>query len=130
MLSGKLGKGGAMALQPHPLTSVMQLTITAAALCIAAAAISYVVRSAAEDRNARLVEIGVGVLRIDPKKDAQVAGARKWAIDLIDANAGGIKFSNEARAALLQEPLGVNYYPDSYDFYPIRPLSKKDKNSN
>jgi hypothetical protein len=30
---------------------------------------------------------------------------RKWALDLIDANAGGVKFSEEARAQLLKKPL-------------------------
>jgi hypothetical protein len=120
-----------MALQPHPLTSVMQLTVTAMALCIAAAAISYIVRSTMEERNARLVEIGVGILRTDPKKEAQVAGARKWALDLIEANAGGIKFTAEARTALLQEPLSFDFYPYSYDVYtPNDPRPQKGRNSN
>jgi hypothetical protein len=85
----------------------MQLTITAAALCIAAAAVVFVARSATEDRNARLVEIGVGVLRSDPEKETQVRAAREWALDLIDANAGGVKFSAEARAELLQRRLNI-----------------------
>lgn len=78
-------------LQPHPLPSAMQMAITLCAVCVAAAAIAFVVWSASEERNARLVEIGVGVLRADPAKDPQVAAARKWALDLIDANAGGVK---------------------------------------
>jgi hypothetical protein len=92
-------------LQPHPLTSVMQMAITFCSLCIAAAAITFVVKTSSEERNARLVEIGVGVLRVDPTKDVQVAAAREWALDLIDANSGGVKFSDEARQGLLQRRL-------------------------
>jgi hypothetical protein len=56
-------------LQPHPLTSAMQMLITFLSLCIAVGAITYAVRSASDERNARLVEIGLSVLRVDPKKD-------------------------------------------------------------
>jgi CII-binding regulator of phage lambda lysogenization HflD len=77
-------------MQPHPMTSVMQLALTAASICVAAAAIIYVAKSASEDRNARLVEIGVSVLTVDPKREIEVSGARKRALDLIDANAGGV----------------------------------------
>jgi hypothetical protein len=45
---------GAGFLQPHPLTSVMQLTITAAAVCVAAAACTFAIRSMSEERNAKL----------------------------------------------------------------------------
>jgi hypothetical protein len=55
-------------LQPHPLTSVMQMAITFCSLCIATAAITYAIKTSSEERNARLVEIGVGVLRVDPTK--------------------------------------------------------------
>jgi hypothetical protein len=94
-----------MALQPHPMTSVMQLSITAASLCVAAAAVIFAIRSTSDERNARLVEIGVAVLRVDPTKDTQVAAARQWALDLIDANAGGVKFSPTARSELLERRL-------------------------
>jgi hypothetical protein len=90
-------------LQPHPLTSVMQMAITFCSLCIAAAAITYAIKASSEERNARLVEIGVGVLRVNPTKDVQVAAARGWALDLIDANSGGVKFSKEARQNLLEQ---------------------------
>jgi hypothetical protein len=36
------------------MTSVMQLTVTAAALCVAAAAITFTVETVKEERNARL----------------------------------------------------------------------------
>jgi uncharacterized membrane protein YgcG len=92
-------------MQPHPLTSVMQFAVAAAALCVAAAAIFFAVSTVRQERNAALVSIGVSVLRADPGKEAQVNAARQWALDLIDANAGGVKFSTDARAALLRGPL-------------------------
>jgi hypothetical protein len=104
-----------MAWQPHPMTSVMQLTVTAAALCVAGAAVIFTVRSMTEERNARLVEIGISVLRVDQAKNPQVEGAREWALDLIDANAGGVKFSPTARQALI---LGQFYSEPINDFAP------------
>jgi len=111
------------------MTSVMQLSITAASLCVAASAIIFAVKSMSEERNARLVEIGIGVLRVDPEKNTQVAAARKWALDLIDANAGGVKFSAEARTSLLQGPLGYDLGSYStgvdYTYTPDAPAKRK-----
>lgn len=116
-------------MQPHPMTSVMQLTITACAVCVAAAAVAFAVMTMRTERNAALVSIGVAVLRADPEKEKQVDAARAWALDLIDANAGGVKFSPEARAQLLREPLelegGATYYM-GYTFDPPAP-TKPDK---
>jgi hypothetical protein len=129
-------------LHPHPLTSVMQLSITAASLCVAAGAITFAIKSMADERNARLVEIGVGILRVDPEKESQVGAAREWALDLIDANAGGVRFSKDARMELLKKRLGFDLgfygggYTDygSYDggytdygSYSSRPLPPKEK---
>jgi hypothetical protein len=108
---------GAGFLQPHPLTSVMQLTITAAAVCVAAAACTFAIRSMSEERNAKLVEIGVAILRVDPEKETQVSAARKWALDLIDTNAG-VKFSEEARTELLRKPLDTGWFNTGYGYTP------------
>lgn len=67
-------------------------------------------KAAFDERNARLVEIGVGVLRADSEKERQVIAARKWAIDLIEGNAGGIKFSNEATDALEKNSIGFSNF--------------------
>jgi hypothetical protein len=112
-------------LQPHPLTSVMQLSVTAASLCVAAAAIIFAVKSMSDERNAHLVEIGVGILRVDPAKETQVAAARKWALDLIDANAGGVKFSVEARTSLLETPLGFEYGYTDWSYTTKQPQEPK-----
>ena len=95
----------------NPRATMMQFVLGIAALMISSAALLYAVTNVVETRNARgsernakLVEIGVSILRVDPQKESQVSAARKWALDLIDANAGGVRFSSEARAELLQRP--------------------------
>ncbi len=117
-------------MQPHPMTSVMQLSVTAAAVIVAASAISFTAWTLREKRNADLVQIGIGVLRVDPEKEKQISAAREWALNLIDANAGGVTFSPEARAQLIKEPLGYFAdYTQSYDYsYPatlVRPTSPR-----
>lgn len=97
-------------------SSFRDVSIAVASLGIAAATIFYSVRSTEQERDAKLVEIGVSVLRVDPAKNFQVAGAREWALDLIDANAG-VRFSPEARRELLSKPLGYSYdYSTKGDF--------------
>ncbi|MGI8567672.1 MAG: hypothetical protein ACR2KT_00555 [Methylocella sp.] len=96
-------------------------------LAVTAAAISFAVWTWREHRNADLVRIGISVLRVDPEKEKQVSEAtRKWALDLIDANAGDVKFSPDARAQLLKKPLetygsGYNVGFDSGSFSPVKP---------
>ena len=50
----------------------------------------------------RLVEIGIGILRADPKDD--VTPARRWAIDVIQNNSG-VNFSEEEINLLLHKPI-------------------------
>ena len=97
-------------MQPHPMTSVMQLAVTAAAVTVAACAM-FTVWTWREHRNADLVRIGVSVLRVDPETEKQISAARKWALELIDANAGGVTFSQEAKEQLLREPLKYSVTP-------------------
>src|SRR4051794_28474253 len=99
-------------MQPHPMTPAMQMGITFAALVIAASAAYFAYFNANEARNAALVSIGVAVLRADPTKEPQARAAREWALDLIDANAGGVKFSAAARGELLEKRLN---YDASWD---------------
>jgi hypothetical protein len=109
------------------MTSVMQLIVTLSAVAIAACAIIFTVWTVREHRNADLVKIGVSVLRVDPEIEKQISAAREWALNLIDANAGGVKFSPEARAQLLREPLKYDYsQPYSYDYsYPMGPAPRR-----
>jgi hypothetical protein len=107
-----------------PWTPLVQIAIAFSALCIAAAAVIYSVSAWHEDKNARLVEIGVAVLRADPSKEPSTASARAWALDLIDANAGGIKFSPEARAELLKKALTADFSSADYGWSDISPNAK------
>lgn len=119
--------GGQERSQPHYASRHSQgadrpmLIIAVAGVVIAAAAIVittiFTVSALEDKRNAALVQIGIGVLRVDPAKNPQMAAAREWAINLIDANAGGIKFSAEASAELLKKPLGYDDNAYSYDGY-------------
>jgi hypothetical protein len=83
--------------------------LAAFAVFVAVAAMLYTAYVAREDRNAALVGIGIAVLRADPEKEGYVSAAREWALDLIDANAGGVKFSKEARAELLRKRLNTSF---------------------
>ena len=79
-----------------------------AALIIAMLGVYLTATTLTAKRNADLVKIGVSVLRVDPEKEKQISAAREWALKLIDANAGGVKFSKEAKEQLLKEPLGYD----------------------
>lgn len=119
-------------MQQSTWTPYVQMSITFCALCVAAAAISWAVFTWRQERNAQLVAIGVGVLRADPKKEPSAASAREWALDLIDANSGGVKFSQQARTDLLNEALSAKLPDGGYigggyvDFggYEVSPPSK------
>jgi hypothetical protein len=57
----------------------------------------------------------VSVLRVDPQKEGHLTAARSWALDVIDANAGGVRFSREARAGLLQKAFDLQPFDSSFD---------------
>jgi hypothetical protein len=115
-------------MQSHP---IAQFFLTLAALMVSSAILLYAVTTFIETRNARgternakLVEIGVSILRVDPNKEGHINAARHWALDLIDANAGGVKFSAAARTELLKAPLEFDYgfQPGYTDYaYPEKP---------
>ncbi|WGJ13896.1 hypothetical protein QEV83_14645 [Methylocapsa sp. D3K7] len=98
---------GEKSMQLPSLNSVMQILISIASLFVTSASLIFSYTIWFEKRNADLVQIGVNVLRVDPDKEKQISEAREWALNLIDANAGGVKFSPEARAQLLRKRLEV-----------------------
>jgi hypothetical protein len=106
-------------MQLPTLSSVTSHLIPVSALIVALSGVYITVKTLTEKRNADLVQIGVSVLRVDPDKEKQISATREWALNLIDANAGGVKFSQEARAQLLREPLkyggGYDPYVGGYD---------------
>ncbi len=104
-------------MQLPTLSSVTPHLIPVSALIVALCGAYITVKTLTEKRNADLVRIGVSVLRVDPEKEKQISAAREWALELIDANAGGVKFSPDAHAQLLKEPLGY----DGTDYYTYTP---------
>jgi hypothetical protein len=96
--------------------SLRDLAIALAALAIGAWSAVTAYKTWFDERNARLVEIGVSILKVDPQKEPQITAARDWALDLIDGNAGGVRFSREAREQLRKErlPVGDVSYPIDY----------------
>lgn len=60
-------------------------------------------RAAARAFDAKMVEIGVGILATDPGK-SDVTAARQWALDLVEKHSG-LTFSADGRARLLHSPL-------------------------
>ncbi len=105
-------------MQLPTLNSVTPHLIPVSALIVALCGVYITVRTFTEKRNADLVRIGVSVLRVDPEKEKQISAAREWALNLIDANAGGVTFSPEARAQLLRKPLSYDNGWGAYDFSP------------
>jgi hypothetical protein len=79
---------------------------------IASAFYTYTARN--RELDIELVKIGIAILRADPK-ETQTAGAREWAIRLVEARSGQ-SFSDEAKKELLQNQL---IYPDvAYTYEP------------
>ena len=87
------------------------LAFSAGSFLAGSLAIYFSVKAVIEKGNSDLVNIGVSVLRVDPEKEKQLSSAtREWALNLIDANAGGVTLSQEAKEQLLREPLKFSTY--------------------
>ena len=78
----------------------------------------------------KLVEIGISILRADPKEN--LTPARSWAITVIEKSSG-YEFSEEDRKTLLSKPILGNFSPstiDSIDYsspsIPLNPSSDKN----
>jgi hypothetical protein len=88
----------------QPKATLMQTLTALCGMIIAGCALAVTFHTLYENRNAQLVQVGVGVLEVDPSHGKQIQAAREWAIDLIEANAG-VRFSPEARQQLMKKPL-------------------------
>jgi hypothetical protein len=111
---------------------VAMLTASIAAFIASFSFAVFSIKTWTAKRDADLVKIDVSILRVDPDKEKQISAAREWALNLIDQNAGGVKFSPEARAQLLREPLQFNWgydstYTPSYDstYTPNEPTRRR-----
>src|ERR1700694_4491095 len=97
-----------MVTRPRLRTEIVAI-IAAGVACVGAIASAavpalYNYTSRNRELDIRLVEIGIGILRADPK-ETQTQGAREWAIDVIE-NHSGRKFSEAAKKELLDSKLG------------------------
>jgi hypothetical protein len=80
-------------------------TISAAGLALIGSIASgfYAFKNRNRELDIKLVEIGIGILRADPK-ETQVKAARGWAVQVIE-NYSHVKFSEADKATLLNKPL-------------------------
>jgi hypothetical protein len=89
-------------------TELATIIVAAIAFLGAVGSAFYTYTARNRELDIELVKIGIGILRADPK-ETQTAGAREWAIRLVEARSGQ-PFSEEARKELLQNKL---IYPSS-----------------
>jgi hypothetical protein len=80
-------------------------TMSAAGLALVGSLASgfYTYANRNRELDIRLVEIGIGILRADPK-ETDLKAARGWAVQVIE-DYSKVKFSDADRAALLDKPL-------------------------
>jgi hypothetical protein len=80
-------------------------TIVVAGIALIGSVVSafYTYANRNRELDIKLVEIGIGILRVDPK-GTDLTAARGWALDVIEHNSK-VKFSKADREALLQKPL-------------------------
>src|SRR3954447_4987633 len=94
--------------------SAEAVSMIAAGVALIGAAVSafiparYTYESRSRELNIKLVEIGIGILRADPK-EKQTQGAREWAIQVIETNSGH-RFSDQAKNELLKDKLDFQPY--------------------
>jgi hypothetical protein len=80
-------------------------TISAAGLALLGSVVSgfYTYTNRNRELDIKLIEIGIGILRADPKETG-LTPARAWAVNVIEQSSQ-VKFSEADRLGLLQNPL-------------------------
>jgi len=107
------------------------ISVVVAVIACAGAVVSafYSYSNRNRELDIELIKIGIGILRADPK-ETQTAGARAWAIQVIETYSRH-PFSADAKRQLLDDKLGYNdgwYYSGSYsDDYSFDGKSKQKK---
>lgn len=102
------------------------VSLTAAGIACVGAIVSaavpalYTHTSRNRELDIKLVEIGISILRADPK-ETQTNAAREWAIRIIEAHSGQ-KFSQEAKNELLNKKLT---YDEFFTPSPVEWLSNE-----
>jgi hypothetical protein len=84
-------------------TEIVSLTVAGLAFAGSLTSAFYTYTNRNRELDIKLVELGIGVLRADPK-DTGLTAARGWAIQVIENNSN-VKFSDDDRKSLLEKPL-------------------------
>ena len=84
-------------------TEIATIAVAGIALVGSITAAFYTYANRNRELDIKLVEIGIGILRTDPK-DTGLTAARGWAVQVIEDNSR-VKFSTEDRLTLLNKPL-------------------------
>jgi hypothetical protein len=84
-------------------TEIVSLAVAALAFGASILSAFYTYTSRNRELDIKLVEIGIGILRADPKETGLTA-ARGWAVQVIEDNSK-VKFSSADRETLLLRPL-------------------------
>jgi hypothetical protein len=87
-------------------TETVSISVAALAFLGSVTSAFYTYSNRNRELDIKLVELGIGILRADPKETGLTA-ARGWALQVIEENSR-VRFSDEDRAALLQRPLLFN----------------------
>ena len=87
-------------------TETVSVTVAALAFLGSITSAFYTYSNRNRELDIKLVELGIGILRADPKETGLTA-ARGWALQVIEENSR-VRFSDEDRAALLHKPLLFN----------------------
>ena len=88
---------------PFKATEIVSLSVAFLAFVGSITSAFYTYSNRNRELDIKLVEIGIGILRADPKETGLTA-ARGWAVDVIE-HFSGLQFSDADRQALLQRPL-------------------------
>jgi hypothetical protein len=84
-------------------TEIVSLAVAALAFGGSILSAFYTYTSRGRELDIKLVEIGIGILRADPKETGLTA-ARGWAVQVIEDNSR-VKFSSADRETLMLRPL-------------------------
>jgi hypothetical protein len=87
-------------------TETVSLSVATLAFIGSITSAYYTYSNRNRELDIKLVEIGIGILRADPK-DTGLTAARAWAVQVIEENSQ-VRFSDADRTSLLQKPLLFN----------------------
>jgi len=84
-------------------TEIVSISVAAIAFAGSVVSAFYAYSNRNREMDIKLIEIGIGILRTDPKETG-ISPAREWALRVIEENSG-LKFNADDRQALLNKPL-------------------------